>query len=133
MPHGDTQHLAATTDIPNFTATFANLDGLFESQGDEAGEEEGAEGVHVEGHEGSLVGFHERPRKSARVKSELTLKMPSKAMMWMAVVVSLWRESDTSDICGRGVVADMEAKEETFFLSFIKPNLCGGLALSRNS
>ena len=52
MPHGDAQHLiTATATDPNFTAAFANLDGLFESQGDEAGEEEGAEGVDVEGHE----------------------------------------------------------------------------------
>ena len=47
-----------------------------------------------------VVGYHVRPRKRAKVKRELTLTMLSKAMMWMAVVVSLRRECDTSDICG---------------------------------
>lgn len=40
--HGDTAHL---------TTALANPDGLLESKGNEAGEEEGAEGVDVEGDE----------------------------------------------------------------------------------
>jgi hypothetical protein len=38
------------------------------------------------------------PRKSANVKSEFTLTIPSKAIMWMLVVVSFRR--DMSDIAG---------------------------------
>ena len=51
MPHG--HGIGATNNTsPPLTATCAgDLDGLFESQGDEAGEEEGAEGVDVEGYE----------------------------------------------------------------------------------
>lgn len=33
------------------------------------------------------VGYHESPRKSARVNKEFTLTIPSKAIMWILVVV----------------------------------------------
>ena len=46
MPHGHV--IGSSTDSDT---TCGNLDGLFESQGDEAGEEEEAEGVDVEGNE----------------------------------------------------------------------------------
>lgn len=54
------------------------------------------------------------PRKSAKVKSEFTLTMPSNAMMWMLVVVIL-RRRDTSelDISGEPVEAEKgKGKEE---------------------
>jgi len=33
------------------------------------------------------VGYHARPRKSAKVNKEFTLTIPSKAIMWILVVV----------------------------------------------
>jgi len=48
------------------------------------------------------------PRKSANVKSELTLTIPSNAIMWMLVVVRFRRE--TLDIAGEIVVPVVEAK-----------------------
>lgn len=47
-------HVGATDVVPVATVVAggsADLDGLLESEGDEAGEEEGAEGVHVESNE----------------------------------------------------------------------------------
>ncbi|KAK2642028.1 hypothetical protein Ddye_023791 [Dipteronia dyeriana] len=44
-----------------------------------------------------VVGYNVSPRKSPKVKSELTLMMPSKAMMWMVVVLSFF----TSDMLFR--------------------------------
>jgi len=35
------------------------------------------------------VGYHARPRKSAKVNKEFTLTIPSKAIMWILVVVIL--------------------------------------------
>ena len=52
------------------------------------------------------------PTKSARVKREFTFTMPSKATMWMLVVVAFWRR-DTSDISGDVMVAvAVEPREE---------------------
>ena len=52
MPHGHGIGATNSSTSPSLTATCGgDLDGLFESQGDEAGEEEGAEGVDVEGYE----------------------------------------------------------------------------------
>lgn len=47
-------------------------------------EEEAAQEVSVTR---VVVGYHERPRKSARVNKEFTLTIPSKAIMWILVIV----------------------------------------------
>lgn len=73
---------------------------------------------------GPLVGYHASPRKSAKEKREFTLTMPSRAIMWMVVVVTLRCEKDKSDICDGEEVGEMGEEEETFFFGcFFKAEL----------
>lgn len=44
------------------------------------------------------VGYHARPRNKAKVKSELTLTIPSSAIMWMVVLLIMRRL--TVDVVG---------------------------------
>lgn len=66
---------------------------------------------------GSVVGYQLRPRNKARVKRELTLTIPSKAIKWMLVVVKTrWEETDISD---EVMICIMETKREEQELHFL--------------
>lgn len=43
------------------------------------------------------MGYHARPRNIAKVKSELTLTIPSSAITWIVVILILWPSRTDGD------------------------------------